>query len=148
MNEQWEKVLSELITKVTQGTDAAIEFSKQQIPDILQQLLMWRFIENLLSFLIPLVLLIIFATITHRFWKIVPKQQSRDNDGYHPWIPDEYRARDATLHFKWWFQGYISPCFTAIMLIIFTFNTNLVWLKIWIAPKLYLLEYAASLIKS
>lgn len=25
--------------------------------------------------------------------------------------------------------------------------TNMVWLKIWLAPKLYLIEYAASLIK-
>ena len=25
--------------------------------------------------------------------------------------------------------------------------TNMTWLKIWLAPKLYLIEYAASLIK-
>lgn len=148
MNEQWEKVLSELITKVTRGADAAIEFSKEQLPDILQQLLVWKFIENLLAFLIPLVLLITFSTITYRFWKNVPKQQSRDNDGCHPWVPDDYRARDASLHFKWWLPGYVAPFLSLVMFVIFLINTNLVWLKIWIAPKLYLLEYAASLIKS
>lgn len=31
--------------------------------------------------------------------------------------------------------------------IAFVILSDLTWLKIWLAPKLYLLEYAASLIK-
>ncbi len=148
MNEQLQKVLADIIVKITSGADAVVEFSKQQIPEVLQQLLVWHFISNLLSLFIPLILLIICFTISYRFWKKVPVQESRDKDGRSPWIIDEYRDRDHVLHFKYWFIGYLLPVIIIIITIIVLVNMNLTWLKIILAPKLYLLEYAASLISS
>lgn len=148
MNEQLQKVLADIITRVTSGADAVVEFSKQQLPEVLQQLLMWHFISHLLSFIIPLVLLTLCLTISVKFWHRVPKQDSRDKDDRCPWIADEYRDKAHALYFKYWLPGYILPVVSFILGIITLFNSNLVWLKIVLAPKLYLLEYAASLIKS
>lgn len=147
MNEQLQKALAEIITKVTSGADAAIQFSQEQIPEVLKQLLIWNFIQSLLSFVIPLILLFITVSVAVRFWKKVPTQVSRDNDGMRPWIVDEYRDRDNCLHIRHWIQGYASIVVSVILTIIILFNMNLTWLKIWLAPKLYLIEYAASLIK-
>lgn len=148
MNDQLQKVLADIIAKVTSGADAVVEFSKQQLPEVLQQLLMWHFISNLLSFIIPLVLLTICLTVSVRFWVKVPKQDSRDKDDRCPWIADEYRDKAHMLYFKYWLPGYALPAASFILGIITLCNSNLVWLKIALAPKLYLLEYAASLIKS
>lgn len=148
MNEQLQKVLADIITKVTSGADAVVEFSKQQLPEVIQQLLVWHFISNLLQMLIPLVLLITAVTICVKFWAKLPRQESRDNDGNFPWIPDQYRNRDGRLHPKYMIIGYVLPIFSFVLGLITLFSMNLTWLKIAIAPKLYLLEYAASLIKS
>lgn len=148
MNEQLQKVLADIIAKVTSGADAVVEFSKQQLPEVLQQLLVWHFISNLLSFIIPLILLTISLTVSIRFWIKVPKQESRDKDDRCPWIADEYRDRAHKLYFKYWLPGYVLPAVSFILGLVTLFNSNLIWLKIVLAPKLYLLEYAASLIKS
>lgn len=148
MNEQLQKVLADIIAKVTSGADAVVEFSKQQLPEVLQQLLIWHFISNLLSFIIPLVLLTLCLTISIKFWRRVPKQESRDNDDRCPWIADEYRDKAHKLYFKYWLSGYVLPAVSFILGLITLFNSNIIWLKIVLAPKLYLLEYAASLIKS
>ena len=148
MNDQLQKVLADIIARVTSGADAVVEFSKQQLPEVLQQLLVWHFISNLLSFIIPLVLLIVCLTVSVRFWVKVPKQESRDKDDRCPWIDDEYRDKAHMLYFKYWLPGYVLPVMSFILGIITVCNSNLIWLKIVLAPKLYLLEYAASLIKS
>ena len=43
MNEQLQKVLTDIITRVTSGADATIQFGKEQIPEVLKQLLVWNF---------------------------------------------------------------------------------------------------------
>ena len=48
MNEQLQKVLADIITRVTSGADAAIQFGKEQIPEVLKQLLIWNFISSFL----------------------------------------------------------------------------------------------------
>ncbi len=131
MNEQLQKVLADIITRVTSGADAAIQFGKEQIPEVLKQLLIWNFTFSFLIWFSATAIII----------------------GYIIWMLTKFR---------WWFKNQrsttteLDAAITAVTIIwgiitfimIFVFWCNLDWLKIWVAPKLYLLEYAASLIKS
>jgi hypothetical protein len=131
MNDQLQKVLADIITRVTSGADAAIQFGKEQIPEVLKQLLIWNFTFSFLIWFSATAIIV----------------------GYVIWMLTKFR---------WWFKNQRSTtteqdtAVTALTVIwgiitfimIFVFWCNLDWLKIWVAPKLYLLEYAASLIKS
>ena len=131
MNDQLQKVLADIITRVTSGADAAIQFGKEQIPEVLKQLLIWNFTFSFLIWFFATSIII----------------------GYVVWM---------AIKFNWWFKNQKTTTteqdalYTAVCIIwgfisfimIFVFWCNLDWLKIWVAPKLYLLEYAASLIKS
>ncbi|QSJ04001.1 hypothetical protein KNV79_gp25 [Salmonella phage vB_SalP_TR2] len=131
MNDQLQKVLADIITRVTSGADAAIQFGKEQIPEVLKQLLIWNFTFSFLIWFSATAIIV----------------------GYIIWMLTKFR---------WWFKNQRSTtteqdaaviALTVIwgiitFIMIFVFWCNLDWLKIWVAPKLYLLEYAASLIKS
>lgn len=121
MNEQAQKILEDLLKKASNGIDSAVSFSQAQIPDVIQQLLMWNAVSSAgiqiicVMAIIACVYLMIFA------W----------NEG------DDGEAVPAVL----FFTGVGS-----IACIVVIFN-NFDWLKILLAPKLYLIEYAASLVK-
>lgn len=131
MNDQLQKVLADIITRVTSGADAAIQFGKEQIPEVLKQLLIWNFTFSFLiwfSATAVIVGYIIWMLTKFRWW--FKNQRSTTT---------ELDAAVISITGIW---GFIS------FIMIFVFWCNLDWLKIWVAPKLYLLEYAASLIKS
>lgn len=131
MNDQLQKVLADIITRVTSGADAAIQFGKEQIPEVLKQLLVWNFTFSFLIWFSATAIIVgyvIWMLTKFRWW--FKNQRSTTT---------ELDAAVITITVVW---GFISFIMT------FVFWCNLDWLKIWVAPKLYLLEYAASLIKS
>lgn len=131
MNDQLQKVLADIITRVTSGADAAIQFGKEQIPEVLKQLLIWNFTFSFLiwfSATAVIVGYIIWMLTKFRWWFKNQRSTTTEQD-----------AAVTVLTVIWGFVSFIM---------IFVFWCNLDWLKIWVAPKLYLLEYAASLIKS
>ncbi|ECO0025059.1 hypothetical protein ZN88_15495 [Salmonella enterica subsp. enterica serovar Newport] len=130
MNEQWEKVLSSLITKVTTGADAVIQFGSEQLPEILKQLLIWNFTYSLLIWVLSLSVIVgylLWMGIKWKWWMHNKATTSVSTDNSY-----------SIITFIWSILAFIS---------LIMFFSNLDWLKIWVAPKLYLLEYAASLIK-
>lgn len=127
MNEQLQAALAELINKSLVGIDSAAGLVAVEIPDVIQQLLMWHGAYNFLMLLMGIAIAV-------------------------AWFVAEVKA------FKWfkelgseegWVYGYVMlgsilrvvPFMMTVVLI------NLKWLKIWIAPKVWLLEYASSLAK-
>lgn len=131
MNDQLQKVLADIITRVTSGADAAIQFGKEQIPEVLKQLLIWNFTFSFLIWFSATAIIvgyIIWMLTKFRWWFKNQRNTTTEQD-----------AAVTILTVIW---GIIT------FIMIFVFWCNLDWLKIWVAPKLYLLEYAASLIKS
>lgn len=130
MNDQLQKVLADIITRVTSGADAAIQFGKEQIPEVLKQLLIWNFTFSFLIWFSATAIIvgyIIWMLTKFRWWFKNQRTTTSEQD-----------AAVTALTVMW---GIIT------FIMIFVFWCNLDWLKIWVAPKLYLLEYAASLIK-
>ena len=130
MNEQAENVLAELMQRLLNGIDATAEFSQQQIPEILEQLLLWRFSSSAISFIFGLFLASLTTCLLIK--KVIPIAKKEMNK---PWL-----ERNEVCNF-------VLP-FLCICLYVMSFCfISFTWIKIWIAPKLFLLEYGASLIK-
>ncbi|HID4155252.1 TPA: hypothetical protein ACXE9L_000790 [Citrobacter koseri] len=149
MNEQANKILIELLQKAANGIDAAVSFSQAQIPDVVNQLLVWNMVHSLIMTLIAI------STIPLIFWFVKRQCQKVEigkfgNEGY-SWDRGNPKYSPTMV---WDSKGELSfliapgaamLCFWGLWVIAVV--TKMTWLKIWLAPKLYLLEYAASLIK-
>ncbi|HAX3035068.1 hypothetical protein JEM57_22530 [Escherichia albertii] len=149
MEEQANKILIELLQKASNGIDTAVSFSQAQIPDVVHQLLLWNMVDSLIKTLIA----ILTIPLVFRFMK---KQYQKveigifDNEGW-LWEKGKPKYKPTMI---WESNGEISflilplaAVFVLWVSFIIAVVTNMTWLKIWLAPKLYLIEYAASLVK-
>lgn len=144
MNEATQKILTDMIQRALNGIDAAVEFGQQEIPIIIQQLLTWHFAEAAIKSTLGLATVIAVVYVLVKFSarkKVDPEQSWRQN------------CRQPNLFFDE--NGDLCPrtIFTimsvafALLLGVGLLRNIFIALKILIAPKLYLLEYGAALIK-
>lgn len=137
MDEALEKALTELLTKSTEGIDQAASFLSAEIPDVIQQLLMWHGVYNFTWFVIGILIMIIAVIFNYKQYKWIKEDYKKDANNYDF---DSYN----------WDRGWSFSSFNCIQLAalaIFEANTiNIQWLKIWIAPKAWLIDYAATLV--
>lgn len=128
------KALALLIDKVSSGLDQATSFLAAQIPDVLHQLLVYNFavslalcLGGLIGFVaVPFILRKIFTATRGA----LPKSHSYDFD----------QGNYAVL--------LISAALVGMVISALVFATHLDWLEIWLAPKIWLIEYAAQLVKT
>ena len=128
MNEQLQTALLEIITKVTKGVDSSVDFLSAEIPDVVRQLLMWYAVKGAILCMIGVAVVVIWVTVEVKVVKHL-KAERVDHDV--------------------WFLGYwmlgsiarLAPSFSALT------TLNLDWLQIWVAPKIWLIEYVSSLAK-
>lgn len=145
VSDKAQQVLVTLLEKAVVGIDAAVSFSQAQIPDVIQQLLMWNLVQSVLQ----TILIVILAYPVYRFVvQQVKKTQIGVVEVGHKSGEPLYKT-----NLVWDSEGDVHPGVLIVGLLVITYGafafatlTNLVWLKIWIAPKLYLIEYAAHLI--
>lgn len=128
MNDQLQQALAEIIGKASSGIDAGTQFLSAQLPEVIQQLLMWKAVMSGLTCLFAMVVLIFSAWPIKRFYLWVRRLADDDEFYDHP---------------ETMFAG--AGCI--VLLLIGVCNISLTWLQILIAPKIYLIEYAASLAK-
>lgn len=112
-----------LIATMTEYLKGSVEFVKEQAPDVIQQLLAWKMAELW-------VLLILFATFTivspiavRYCWK---RADCYDNEG--------------------WIVGAVISAIGELFSIPLFIMSLLDLLKLYIAPKVFLLEYLAKLV--
>jgi len=134
MNENLQDALAGIITKAVEGIDTATSFLQSEIPDVIVQLLHWNFAVSLIWFIfVPLLIVcaaILFCIVIKRMSSMGPNNNVFEADTPLPFF----------------------GCLIAGAFFVVTFGTtigkmNLDWLQIWIAPKVWLIEYAAQLVK-
>ena len=137
MNEQLQQAISQLITMSLVAIDKGATFLSGQIPDVIQQLLLWKAWESFLHFFIVgivLSIVIVYANIKQfNYWM----QETTDKNGYKlKRINEDYGALSMLniVQLMWVFILPQAIC-------------DLTWFQIWIAPKIYLIEYAKEFIK-
>lgn len=172
MNEQAQKVLIDLLNRATSGIDKAVEFSQAQIPDVVNQLLMWNFTISLIYFIsgiaiIP-VWLIAYRKLLNLSERLLNNRNEelklRKQEAKEAFASGESWTRfgggggitsvkyDSIMSANEWISNatysmVILLCTGAFSIFMAINLVNFTWIKIWIAPKLYLIEYAASLVK-
>lgn len=115
MNEELKNKASEVLLKMLDMAQSAGEFAVDKAPEIIQQLLIWEFWSSLLFGILFLVLTLLNAWLSKKI-----------------------------------FDSDVEPvCIITITAVIIFFICSLynlsTALKVYIAPDLYLLEYAAKL---
>lgn len=130
---------------ITSTTSDAAAFLVAEIPDVIQQLLMWHAVESLAWFL-PGLLLIAAPWFVYWRWGGRGKPTEPAYNGaarYEPTFTHHYTGEiDGDAIGALCIFGLVTSGlgFTLVM-------NNLEWLQILVAPKLYLLEYARALIR-
>lgn len=128
MNEQLQQALAAIITKTMQGIDSGVSFLGSELPDVIQQLLIykaaWAGVEA--------VMLSVFVGLYIAFWRFYAKA----DNGFWKSCDDP----EAPTIFFGVIGGFLSVVF--VVGIIVDIQTIV---QIWLAPKIYLIEYAAKL---
>jgi hypothetical protein len=113
------------------GTEL-VEALYQQAPEVVEQLLMWHAVESLIQCIAAILALgIPFAVYKVACYIHQKLEVATWGDEFGFWLP-------VTL------SGIVS---FAIGFGTFFEYINIKWLKIWLAPKVYLLEYLADMMK-
>lgn len=112
-------VLANAIQKATDSASAAMDWAMVQIPDLIQQLLTWNLIQSIM-------LAVIFAAFSaFGFWMLYQTTK------------EEYRGEGGFA-----VVGFFMMVGCALPAVVQIFEA----VKIWVAPKLWLLEYAVDLV--
>ena len=135
MNEQLQLAVSTLIQTSLNAIDKGTTFLSNQIPEVIQQLLLWKAIASFIEFSSGIFLI----------------------GGIFAWLIYQYKYWTTTIESKWEtnkqrISGDTGPfvllnLVCVIPLLYGSSYINLIWLQIWIAPKLYLIEYAKDFLK-
>jgi hypothetical protein len=128
------QALANLINKTVEAAQAGGQFLVDQVPDVIRQLLLYKAIVSGLLCLLGVILLVTGIGLVL------------------------YIRKNVMAKTKGWVSGYYNewsfwPCALTVLSVgclvagsAFA-AINWDWLEIWIAPKLYLIEYATDLIK-
>lgn len=130
MNEELQKALAELLGKANGGIDAAGAFLTSELPDVIQQLLMWHAVYNFILFVISFISTLVAVVLLIKVF-------SNLKDKNHWAINDD--ENDLSV-----IGGLACVC-SFLLIFLSYFCVNVQWLQIWIAPKVWLIEYVSKL---
>lgn len=146
MNEQLQKALAELLIKTNNGIDTAGEFLASELPEVIQQLLMWHGIKSAVYFVFGILLIVFLPKICNKIISLIPIRPTEDNTAPN-WFYERYYCNSSTTDIGGVFFCIFSVLSIIILSLIAINIINIEWLQIWIAPKVWLIEYAASIAK-
>ncbi|CNK19655.1 Uncharacterised protein [Yersinia aldovae] len=125
MNDKANDVLINLINRAASGMDSAIDFSKAQLPEVIHQLMVWKAASYSLRITVSFLLLIGFVMA---FKKGLALLSADTNSG-----PG--------------FALLLTSGLASLFSLIYLTNSVGHALQLWLAPKVWLIEYAAQLMK-
>jgi hypothetical protein len=122
----YEEVLGKFLQSTLDTAEKVGEFAVAQLPELVQQALNWYFAYGLIQFVAGVALAIFAIVVDVKLFKSALKTESDD------------------VIFGVYFVLGMVPRIPAWVVV---FNlVNFQWLKIWIAPKLWLVEFATKLV--
>lgn len=169
-NAQLQAALADILSRASNGIEAGAHFLSAQLPDVVQQLLIWK----LVSYLIPMVVAgLALIAVLIAGWKLYQKFLSDPRIAAlaelerrtKAWLRADPGTEKCTEAKKakneseelvaslpdrepaYTVAGVVLGALAIVSGAIFIATLNLKWLQILIAPKIYLIEYAASLAK-
>jgi hypothetical protein len=136
------QALAEIITSTTKTVGQAKDFVLAQAPDVVRQLLAWKMAESLINDILSVLLWATAVFVTMKYFRYGIRNH---------WGMDEYIHGKPTIDHEdaiplliiWGVTGVVFDL-TAIIGGCNIFNLE--WVQIWLAPKVYLIEYASHLL--
>ncbi|MGP3145151.1 hypothetical protein [Serratia bockelmannii] len=125
MNEQTNKLLADLLQKAASGLDSAVAFGQAQLPDVIHQLMLWKAASYSLRIVVMSLLLLGCVVL---FRKGFAWARGCEMEG--PGI-----------------AGVIVSGIVGVVLMLLLFENTGHLLQLWLAPKIWLIEYAAGLVR-
>lgn len=113
-------------------TIKAVDFASQQIPDVIHQLLLWKMWENVVIWTVSLGVIWLFFRLNK--WFLAREAAANLAKEYYDHVP----------HSMFMIFGGVSMVLGGATSAVIALLTII---KIIVAPKLYVLEYAAGLLK-
>lgn len=139
MSDKLENALADAIEKANSGIDAATEFVMSELPEVIQQALTWYAIESAIFFCIGLIM----ALFAFKFFKsqLLFLKTKEGTARWARWSEHDHDLNGLGML-------YVGIC--AILDLVYICMmidgvSNWDWIKILVAPKLWLIEYAAKL---
>ena len=130
---------------ITNATGTALDFLAAEIPDVVQQLLVWHAIESFIWFFLGTLILAVPWFVYWRWGGRGEPTNEKNYNGETVYRETLTHYRDGTVHFDAVCGLVLGGAVTTLLGLLLTLY-NLDWLKILVAPKLYLLEYARVLV--
>lgn len=128
MNETLQKAVAVMIEKAASGIDTATNFLAAEIPDVIHQLLVWNLVKSAVTVVACLAVLFGIYLIVRFIYK--KTEESR--------CPNQFPTV---------MTGIILVGLAGVPCVLGISCHTLNALKIWLAPKVWLIEYAANLVK-
>lgn len=144
MKPQLNEAVASLVQKSLDSFEKGATFLSEQLPEVVSQLLMWKFTQSLIYALIGLATLLVMVGIPlFAIWwctrQVKCSRHASDEETVLRWDVLDAETVGAGL------VGWLVLMLCMIPIAVSTLNFT--WLQIWIAPKVFLIEYAARLIK-
>lgn len=130
MNPDLQDAVATVINRSLSGLDTATTFVKEQLPDIIRQLLTWTLAVNV-AYIAMWFILLIVTLIT---WRRMSKKGIPHWKNEHPTVA-------GALHI-------VMGVATLLILILVVIPSTTQAIKVVVAPKLFLIDYVTDLAKS
>lgn len=129
IEEKMETNLQNALSDILISVLSAKDFILAELPDVIHQLLLWKFWGSIICSFATLCVLMISCIYLYKYSKKHKIKIFRDEDGLYvcSWV--------------------LLLIWSVISVIWFLKTFNIDWLQILIAPKVYLIEYSAKLIQ-
>lgn len=133
MKEELNERLLAGLDKVTEWAEKTGDFVVDQAPLVVQEILRYNFALSLITQVFCLLALTAIGVVFYKLLKCVPA-----------WLDDEHTGLP-----KMFISGMLALIsgLGFIPALVITFLKNGDWLQIWLAPRLYIIEYVSALIK-
>lgn len=126
MNDQLQKALADIIISASTSIADGVNFLQAQIPDVIYQLLAWQMTLSIIQCVVALLIAILLVYLDVKMYNFYKNSSDKDD-----------------MLFFYGMLGLLPRLSWLVPIGLF----NLKWLQIWIAPKIFLIEYAATLVK-
>lgn len=131
MNDELQNQLAAALQATIEAAGTAKDFLAAELPDVVQQLLLWKMAHSIVISLIGIVVFIIVPWLIFRGYRRSSQYDALPDESSYRFDKSDFMTLRILLQIVFGLLSFIPINFT--------------WLQIWLAPKVYLIEYAARL---
>lgn len=138
MNEKIAEQIVPILEKSKEGIIKGIELAQEQFPQLIEEIVRWNLAFHLIWFLVGLAAIIPLVKCFKKVTRVMDREFKEDEDhGDHSWNMNSCSEMALGL----------TGTFAFLLVSLVNIPMHLVWLKILVARRLFLIEYFANLLK-